>query len=149
MAHGLFSYPGEPTQLAESVLLPQAHAASWDLIRQHGELRVFRRGEIVVGPNDADRALWVVIEGGVSVRHGRRAGDQLAPGGVFGEFSFLTGTPAGTTVRAAADATLLRLGLSGFEALAGQDPVLARHLLFDLARILAARLHALRRVQVS
>ena len=87
-----------------------------------------------------------MLEGRVHLRHGRRFGDELGPGGVFGELGFLAGTPAGTTVLAAVDTTLLRLGLAGFEVLAGKEPILARHLLFDLARVLAARLHALRRV---
>jgi CRP-like cAMP-binding protein len=69
----------------------------------------------------------------------------LGPGAVFGESTFLTGAPDDVTVVARRDGSVLRLRLADFEVLAGLHPVLARRILFDLARLLAARLRELGR----
>jgi CRP/FNR family transcriptional regulator, cyclic AMP receptor protein len=146
VAPGLFNYPGTPADTGDSTLLAGTADAAWDLVREHAELRRYRPGEAVLGANDADRALWIVLDGRVEVITGRRLADELGPSSVFGELQFLAGVPAPSQVRAATDATLMRLHLSAFEVLAGKNPVLARHLLFDLARSLALRLQSLRRI---
>jgi CRP-like cAMP-binding protein len=159
MVSGLFDYPGdedggrpaaggEPAADA-GVLLREATASDWALIREHAQPRRYEPGERIFAANDAERCLWIVVAGRVTVASGRHVVDELGPGGVFGELTFLTGEPAGTTVQASAGVTVLRLSLPGFEVLAGKDPTLARHLLFDLARVLAVRLHRLRRLVVG
>jgi CRP-like cAMP-binding protein len=148
MVSGLFDYPGTPAAErdagGETVLLRGASAAEWALIREHAQPYRYRAGERILAGNDAERCLWIVVEGRVTVIAGRHVTDDLGPGGVFGERTFLTGEPPQSTVLAGADATVLRMSLAGFEVLAGKDPTLARYLLFDLARVLAVRLHRLR-----
>jgi CRP-like cAMP-binding protein len=146
MAPGLFDYPGTSADDADAIILRADAAATWDLLRQHGDLRRFRAGEAITAAHDVDRALWIVVDGTVHVVSGRHLTDELGAGAMFGEAQFLAGVPATATVRAATDATLLRLTLDGFEVLAARSPVLARHLLFELARVLAVRLHTLRRL---
>jgi CRP-like cAMP-binding protein len=146
VAPSLFDYPGVPADDADAVLLREETDATWNLLRDHAELRRYRAGETVVAANAADRALWMVLAGRLDLISGRHLADELGAGSVFGELQFLAGVPAPGTVRAATDATVLRLGLSAFEVLAGKDPVLARRLLFDLARVLALRLHSVRRM---
>jgi CRP-like cAMP-binding protein len=146
MAPGLFDYPGTSADDADVIVLGGRAGAGWDLLREHGDLRRYRAGETVIAVDDVERALWIVVSGAVNVINGRHLTDELAPGAVLGEAQFLAGLPATSTVRAATDATLLRLSLDGFEVLAAISPVLARHLLFELARIQALRLQALRRL---
>jgi CRP-like cAMP-binding protein len=146
MAPGLFDYPGTPAADADAVLLRDGTDATWNLLREHADQRRYRPDEVVVAADDAERALWIVVDGTVNVISGRHLTDELGPGSVFGEAQFLAGVPATATVRAASDATLLRLSVDGFEVLAAKAPAVARHLLFELARVLALRLHALRRI---
>jgi CRP-like cAMP-binding protein len=155
MVSGLFDYPGagEAGMSAgggdAGVLLREATAADWALIGEHAQRRRHEPGERILAASDAERCLWIVAAGQVTVAAGRHVVDELGPGGVFGELTFLTGEPARATVHARTEVTVLRLGLAGFEVLAGKDPTLARHLLFDLARVLAVRLHRLRRLVVG
>jgi CRP-like cAMP-binding protein len=162
MASSLFDYPGnqhpapppaDPEPTADpGMLMLDASTADWAMLGEHAQPHRYRPGEQILGDNDAERCLWVVVTGRVSVAARVSAGsrrqvvDELGPGGVFGELTFLAGEPAHVTVHAATDTTVLRLSLAGFEVLAGKDPTLARYLLFDLARLLAVRLDRLRRL---
>jgi CRP-like cAMP-binding protein len=150
MASGLFDYPGAGREPAADagVLLGEATAADWTMIGEHAQPRRYEPGERILAAHDAERCLWIVTAGRVTVAAGRHVVDELGPSGVFGELTFLTGEPAQATVHASTHVTVLRLSLASFEVLAGKDPTLARHLLFDLARVLAVRLHRLRRLVV-
>jgi CRP-like cAMP-binding protein len=145
MASGLFDYPG--TDPAGG-LMRDASTADWAMLGEHAQPHRYRAGEQILADNDAERCLWVVVTGQVAVaaRTRRRVVDELGPGGVFGELTFLTGEPAQVAVHAITDVTVRRISLAGFEVLAGKDPTLARYLLFDLARVLAVRLARLRRL---
>jgi CRP/FNR family transcriptional regulator, cyclic AMP receptor protein len=154
MAAGLFDFPGKDTasrsatgdEAAASVLMRDASSTDWAMVGEHAQPRRYRAGERILAANEAERCLWVVAAGQVTVAAGRHVVDELGPGGVFGELTFLTGEPAQVTVHASTDATVLRMSLASFEVLAGKDPTFGRHLLFDLARVLAVRLHRLRRL---
>jgi CRP/FNR family transcriptional regulator, cyclic AMP receptor protein len=143
---GLFNYLGQPDRDGGFVLLADVPDADWVTIREHAELRRYVRGEVVSQAGDADRTLWIVVDGTVDLIDGRKLIDELSTGSVFGELTFLTGRPAPLTARAATDAAVLRWTLSSFEVVAAKDPDLARRVLFDLAGILALRLIALRQI---
>jgi CRP-like cAMP-binding protein len=148
MRGDLFDYPSAPSgsvAVPEFFLLAEASPADWDVVRRHGELRRYRAGERVTDAHDADRVLWIVVDGRFAVASGGDREAELGVGAVFGELTFLTGAPDDTTVHARRDSSVLRLRLADLEVLAGLHPVLARHLLFDLARLLAGRLRELRR----
>jgi CRP/FNR family cyclic AMP-dependent transcriptional regulator len=138
MPGDLFDYPTASSDggAPAPVLLADASPADWDVIRRHGELRRYRAGERVSGAHDAERVLWIVVDG----RFTMEPGVELGAGAVFGEVTFFTGAPAEVTVRARHDGSVLRLRLADVEVLAGLHPALARHLLFDLGRLLAERL---------
>ena len=59
---------------------------------------------------------------------------------VVGEVAFLDGGPRSATLFAITDGELLRLRMESFETLAAREPELGRAILFDLARIVTARL---------
>ena len=149
MTSGLFNYPGRADRGDGYLLLAGAPATDWARIREHAELRRYRGGDIVARAGETDRTLWIVIEGVVHLLDGRSLTDELPVGSLFGELTFLTGRPAPLTARTVTEAMVLRWTLSGFEVLAAKDPGLARRVLFDLAGILALRLHALRQISRS
>lgn len=146
MGGDLFDYPtGGGVAVPELSLLAEASPADWDVVRRHGELRRYRAGERVSGAHDTDRVLWIVVDGRFAVTSGGGSEAELGAGAVFGELTFLTGAPDDATVHARQDGSVLRLRLADLEVLAGLHPVLARHLLFDLARLLAWRVRELGR----
>ena len=146
MGRELFDYPnGGDVTVPEFSLLAEASPADWDVVRRHGELRRYRAGERVSGAHDTDRVLWIVVDGRFAVASGGGGEAEFGAGAVFGELTFLTGAPDEAPVHARRDGSVLRLRLADLEVLAGLHPVLARHLLFDLARLLAWRVRELRR----
>jgi CRP-like cAMP-binding protein len=64
----------------------------------------------------------------------------LNPGDVFGELSFLDGSPRSASVRSVSDGALLRLSRAEFPKLVLKNPYTATRLLFSLASIVSARL---------
>jgi CRP/FNR family cyclic AMP-dependent transcriptional regulator len=64
----------------------------------------------------------------------------LNPGDVFGELSFLDGSPRSASVRAQSDGILLKLERSAIPSLVLKNPYAATRLLFSLASIVSARL---------
>jgi CRP-like cAMP-binding protein len=148
-----FDYPGdgEPARAADDGFLATAGEDDWSLLLEHGQTRRYAAGAQLVGVGQTDRALYVVLAGtlerGPSTRRrGPRSSApalRYGPGAVLGERAFLEGLPFGSAVVAVTVAEVFRLGLTEFEVLAAKDPALGRYLLFDLARVLAARADAM------
>jgi len=118
----------------------------WQHIRDHAEIRRYRAGEVVIEEGDTGRDLFIVLSGEVSalVRVGRlgarRRRQPMQTGAVFGEIAFFAGGRRTAAIVASTDAELLRLRFESFQNLAAQDPHLAQRIVFDLGRVLAARL---------
>lgn len=86
-----------------------------------------------------------IVESGAFMVYEDGAGEEfvlamLNPGDVFGELSFLDGSPRSASVRAQSDGTLLRLERSAIPGLVLKNPYTATRLLFSLASIVSARL---------
>ena len=127
------------------IFLPNAGEADWQRIIALSSLITFQPGEILVREGDGHQAFYVVARGELEVvaLRRRRKAQRLAlipEGSVFGEQAFFDGRPRSATVRALGEGELLELTRDNFEILAAQDPPLARDILFDLGRILSARL---------
>ena len=145
-----FDYPdgAEPARPDDADFLAAAGTDDWAVILEHGQTRRYAAGAQLLGSGETDRALYVVLTGTLEARpegspRGRRrrpaAWVPYGPGAVLGEQAFLAGRPFESPVVAVTAAEVLRLGLTEFEVLAAKDPALGRYLLFDLARVLAAR----------
>jgi CRP/FNR family transcriptional regulator, cyclic AMP receptor protein len=133
-ASGFFRYPTETPAEAPELLAGKSDA-DWARFLDYTSTRRFRRGEVVLEEGERDRALYVLVDGRLE-----GPGVDLAAVTTFGELGFLDGGPCAATLRAVTDGELLRLGWDAFEALFAREPLLARDVLVDLGRILAARL---------
>jgi len=101
-------------------------------------------GTAVLRKGDGGGDLYVV-ETGVFKVYEDEAGEEyvialLNPGDVFGELSFLDGSPRSASVRAQSDGSLLKLERSAIPSLVLRNPYTATRLLFSLASIVSARL---------
>ena len=84
--------------------------------------------DTLIRQNDLGATLCVVISGGLGVSWVDEAGIErvlpdIHPGGMVGEVSVLSDTPALATVRARGDAHLAQLSRAGFDRFAARSPL--------------------------
>jgi CRP/FNR family cyclic AMP-dependent transcriptional regulator len=142
-----FAYPNEstPEDTAALLFLDNQSDNDWAILLEFMQTDRFKTGEIVLRLGDGDRSLCVVTSGSLEVlaphgRQGLRRVTIIETGSIVGEQSFVDGRPRSATVRALTDGEMLRLSVESFEVLSAKHPMLARDILFDLARILSLRL---------
>jgi CRP-like cAMP-binding protein len=129
---------------AEEVLfLPDATGADWARIFSHAHVYAFGRGEELVSAGDADRALYFLLDGRVRVEGAGTVLKTIEAPSVLGEVAFLDGGPRSATLVAETAGELVRFDMPAFDALAGEDPDLARRMALDLGRVAAVRLRLL------
>ena len=106
----------------------------------------YHAGELVIRQGDTDRSLFIVAKGTTSMRidvAGKDRQVRLASysrGTVFGEMALLDRQPRSATVTADDDVVCYVLGEDDFNALIAERPLIAVHLLANLARELSSRL---------
>lgn len=130
-------------QAQDFVFLADRSEQDWATLIAAMEREQFSAGEEVIRAGDTDRALFLLVAGTLEVLVGEAKDGALkaiAAPTVVGEIAFLDARPRSVTLRATTDGEILRLDYVDFEALAEREPELARAILFDLGRIVAARL---------
>lgn len=109
--------------------------------------RTYGPGEAIVTQGEPGLGLYVLIRGEVEVRQaGGARGNQIArlgPGEVFGDVSFVDGSPRSATIVACQHAELIGLYRTELLDLMERKPLLASKILFSLARQLSTRLRAM------
>ncbi len=97
---------------------------------------------IVKGEPSVD--LYIVTSGSFKVYDDTLGEDFvhaiLDKGAVFGEMSFIDGTPRSASVKAVTNGTLLRMGRKEFDNLLASSPDTAMLFIFTLARVITRRL---------
>lgn len=144
-AASFFNYGSvEVHERAEQLaLLAGRPQSDWAKVLTHTETRRFSRDETIISAGEQDRALYLLTEGTLGVRldaDTNKTFKAIDAPSVVGEVAFLDGGPRSATLFAITDGELLRLRMEGFETLAAREPELGRAILFDLARIVTARL---------
>ena len=127
---------------AELLFLPDATAADWATIFSYAQVLEVSAGLALVQAGEADRALYLLIDGTLGVRMPREetAFKSIDAPSVVGELAFFDGAPRSATLDAVTDVQVARFDLEGFSRLSEAEPALAEAMLMDLARILALRL---------
>src|SRR5215470_7934675 len=111
-----------------------------DLNRRHlnklasiGRIKRFHNGTTIIKAGESGDALFVVLDGEVSVRRSRQPGLSLGMGSFFGEMALLDGAARSATVVAAGPVTCLTIGQASFFKLLQKEPTIAIALLRELA----------------
>ena len=127
---------------AELLFLPDATASDWAKIFSYAEVREVPAGLALVQAGEADRALYLLIDGTLAVRMPREetAFKTIDAPSVVGELAFFDGAPRSATLDAMTDVQVVRIDMDCFHQLSDAEPELAEAMLMDLARILALRL---------
>ena len=127
----------------EAGLLATRTQGDWDVLLAYTDTRRMRPGDWLIREGEIDRALYVLSDGRLEAILPGRAGRVIEAPATVGELAFLDGRPRTAGLRALTHGEAQRLSYDAFEALSAREPRLARDLLLDLGRIVAARLRAL------
>lgn len=140
-----FDYPtaGADGLREQLTFLPDRTPEDWAVLLDHTETLRFSAGEEVIREGESDRSLYLLTAGSLVARAGARNFKMIESPSVVGEVAFLDGGTRSVTLRAAGEVELNRLSMEAFDVLAARHPELARAILFDLGRIVAARLRVL------
>jgi CRP-like cAMP-binding protein len=105
-----------------------------EFVLANAEILELAADTLIFSEGDPGDALYVVVEGSVSVFSTNEEGvdvvlAELQAGDSFGEMALLTGEPRSASVRASQDTRALRLMKNDFDRLLEEQPALARELL--------------------
>lgn len=108
------------------------------------ESQMFRKDSPIIIKGDCTRDLFVIKNGSATAADSWD--DDVVPlaifaeGDVFGEMSFIDGSPRSATVMANEDSILYRMSFDRFEKLMDDKPNLAARFLMGFMRVLVKRL---------
>jgi CRP-like cAMP-binding protein len=117
------------------------------------QLQHLRPGQVLFREGSPGEAWYVLYEGNVDVLLGADGDERviasLGARSCFGEMAVLDGSPRSATVRAADEATVFRFPRTAFHDLLRQGNLAAYKLVFEMAKVLAARQRATTRTLSS
>lgn len=129
---------------AARVFLQDASPSDWARLLAHARTRHFASGDVLVQRGDADRSMFIVLEGQLEILVAQDAGERAVsiagPGSIFGEQSFLDGETRSAAVRAVSEGEVRILSWPDFQQLAADAPDLGMRVLVDIGRTLSDRL---------
>jgi CRP-like cAMP-binding protein len=146
MRFNLFNYEDPDRHIAadDGVILRGLDEAEWRTLLDFAERQRFPAGAQILRTGEEDRTLYILQSGRVDVvieAPGKsRVIAMIGAGSVFGELAFFDGAPRLASVHATEDCELLALSNAAFTTLAAWHPRIALELLFDLGRVISARL---------
>jgi CRP-like cAMP-binding protein len=108
---------------------------------QFGLLHQVNAGEIIFEKDEPSFALYLVIEGGVTITSKRGTLAQIGPNHSFGEMGLLLDAPRAATAHAREASRVLELSRSGLARMLQEAPVWAARFYRVLAECLAEYLH--------
>jgi CRP/FNR family transcriptional regulator, cyclic AMP receptor protein len=137
-----FNYPtlaGETSAPVSGILSGETEE-DWDALLAYTETRRFRPHDWLIRQGERDRALYLLSDGRLETHAPGRTPLVIEAPAIVGEVAFLDGLPHAAGVRALTHGEAQRLSYEALEALSAREPRLARDLLVDVGRIVAARL---------
>ena len=134
---------------AEDTLTNSLTAAQWELLTGYLQLCVLVPGEVLITCGAADRAVYFVESGSLSVHFeddkGRLKLALVGAGGLLGEGAFFAHGPRSATVQAGSACRVWSLTPIRFAELSNCQPALALGLVMAMGGVLAKRLANRRR----
>lgn len=107
------------------------------LFEQYGIVNELTTGENVFKQGQKADALYIVLEGEVTILKDGLEIARVGQSVSFGEMGLLLGQPRGATARAVADSRILELGQSDLDRMVAEEPAWAARLYRVLAECLA------------
>ena len=110
-----------------------------DLFRNETDFKSFASGDTIFREGDAERLMYVVLEGDVQLSIKGHVVEKLGPGGVLGELSLIDAAPRSATAVALSDCKLVPITEHRFMFMVQQTPRFA----LQIMRVIADRLRAM------
>jgi CRP-like cAMP-binding protein len=129
--------------LAGVALFSKCTAAQRRTIARHAQIAELPAGSELIKEGEPGDALFVVLEGTVSVQHDHLEINRVGCGAHFGEMSVLDGAPRGATIVAATDVRVAVIGIRMFRTMLREFSDLAEQLLVATAHELRVSRRAL------
>jgi serine/threonine protein kinase len=85
-----------------------SHSEIWEILRA-SEWRAYEVGDEIIREGEMDDRFYIIVEGEVVVRSGRREIGAMAVGNCFGEASYVRGARRAATIAAQTPVTLIRV----------------------------------------
>ncbi|MBN1946579.1 MAG: Stp1/IreP family PP2C-type Ser/Thr phosphatase [Bradymonadales bacterium] len=121
------------------------HLSYAEMVRIMGVCRAreVEEAEVIIRQGDRGDALYVILEGSVTVWQQGRCLVTLSKGRHFGEMALVDNEPRSATVIAVEKTTLIRILREDFYSVLRQDSVMAVKLLWNFIQTLSHRLRAI------
>jgi MFS superfamily sulfate permease-like transporter len=116
------------------------------VVKESLHRKTYRKGDMIIQEGQADRNLFFLTQGEVSIGITLSSGDRskrlatYGPGTVFGEVELLDGSPRSASAWADRDSEIFHLTAADFESLRINHPGIAHTFIANLARELSLRL---------
>ena len=107
-----------------------------NLFRYAENTQTFAAGETIFTEGSTGREMYVVLEGSVDIRVGKKTLDVTGPGGVFGEMALIDSSTRSATAIAKDDCTLVPVDEKQFLRMVERTPLFT----LNVMQILAGRL---------
>ena len=124
--------------LADIPLFAELGRRHLNKVADLGRIRRFHKGATIVTSGEPGDALYVVLEGEVSVQRRSLAPITRGIGSFFGEMALLDGGPRSATVVARGSVACLTISRSAFQKLLRKESAMSAVLLRELATRLRA-----------
>jgi serine/threonine protein kinase len=85
-----------------------SHSEIWEILRA-SEWREYSEGDEIIREGEMDDRFYIIVDGEVAVRSGRRENGTIGAGQGFGETSYVRGARRTATIAAKTDVRLLRV----------------------------------------
>ena len=123
---------------------PQLNASQWEVLGTYLQPFAVRQGQVLIEQNAADRTVYVVEAGTLTVHYeddkGRLRLASVEGGSAVGEGAFFTRNPRSATVQAASSCKLWSLSPIRFTELSNRQPAIALELAMALGALVSRRL---------
>ncbi len=133
---------GGPASAPSAEFLAELDEGGWARLLGYCAMLRLNPGDVVRPAGVAERSLLIVAGGLLEAATADGDVTPVAEGAVIGELAFFDGMPEAGEVRAMTEAEVFHLSFEAFEVLSAREPSLARTILLDLGRLLAARCRA-------
>ncbi|MBE7370039.1 Crp/Fnr family transcriptional regulator [Ramlibacter pallidus] len=136
------------------VFRPALKAADWQVLGSYLQPLSVRPGQVLIQQNAADRTVYLVESGSLTVHYEDKAGRirlaSVDAGSAVGEGAFFSREPRNATVQAATACKLWTLSPLRFGELSNRQPQIALEVAMALGAIVSKRLsNRLQRVAVT
>lgn len=123
---------------------PTLNAAQWELFGSYLQPMAVQQGQVLVQQNAADRTVYFVETGQLTVHYeddkGRLRLATVGEGSAVGEGAFFTRQPRNATVQAASPCKIWSMTAIRFTELANRQPALALEVAMALGALVSRRL---------